>query len=97
MTGMNIGEFMDKVYYGDEIEFILGDTTYFIQGNHRDDKFYLTVDYWKYTDGNEPNHDYLLSLICGSAEERINKFETAKIFDGRTIYEAEKDIEVVFG
>lgn len=27
----------------------------------------------------------------------VKQFEKAKIFDGKTIYEAEKDIEVLFG
>ena len=31
MTGMTIGEFIDKVFYGDEIEFMLDGVTYFIQ------------------------------------------------------------------
>ena len=30
-------------------------------------------------------------------ENTIEAFEKAKIFDGKTIYEAEKDIEVLFG
>ena len=29
--------------------------------------------------------------------ECVEAFEKAKIFDGKTIYEAEKDIEVLFG
>lgn len=29
MTGMQINEFMDKIYYGDELEFKIGSTTYF--------------------------------------------------------------------
>lgn len=31
MTDMTIGEFIDKVFYGDEIEFMLDGLTYFIQ------------------------------------------------------------------
>ena len=30
MIGMTISEFIDKIYYGSEIEFILDNTTYFI-------------------------------------------------------------------
>lgn len=29
MTGMTIGELLDKVFYGDEIEFQINDMTYF--------------------------------------------------------------------
>lgn len=97
MIGMNISEFMDKVYYGNEIEFKIGDTTYFIQGNKIDKKFYLTVDYWKTTDGSEPQHDYLLSIVCDSAIERMNKFEEALIFNGKNIYQVEEEINVLYG
>lgn len=97
MIGMSISEFMDKIYHGDEIEFRIGDVTYFAQGNQKDSKFYLTVDYWKKTDGSEPPHDYLLSIECDSASERMQEFEKAKLFDGRTIYEAHNDITVLFG
>ncbi len=97
MIGMTIGEFIDKVYMGDEIEFKIGDTTYFIQGNHSENKYYLTIDYWRLTNGQEPPHDYLFSLVCNSPEERIIEFEAAKVFNGQSIYEVEKDIEVIFG
>ena len=53
MTGMAIGDFIDKVYCGDELEFIIGKTTYFVQGYQEDNKFVLTVDYWNKTDGTE--------------------------------------------
>ena len=97
MTGMQINEFMDKIYYGDELEFKIGSTTYFIQGSQVNGKFLLTVDYWNVTDGSEPQHDYLLSLECDSAEERMQKFEEANIFGSKNIYQAESTIEVIFG
>lgn len=97
MTGMNISEFISKIYYGDEIEFRLGDTTYFVQGTTADGKYFLTVDYWKATDGTEPQHDYLLSLECCTADERKQQFENACIFNGKNIYQAESEIEVLFG
>lgn len=30
-----MSEFMDKIYYGDEVEFKINDTTYFIQGTQK--------------------------------------------------------------
>ena len=51
MVGMRMSEFMDKIYYGDEVEFKINDTTYFIQGTQKNGKYYLTVDYWNTTDG----------------------------------------------
>lgn len=97
MIGMTISEFMTKVYYGDEIEFIKNDTTYFVQGFYEDRLYHLTVDYWNKTDGTEPEHGYLLSLHCASQQERLSQFEQAPIFDGKTIYEIESEITVLYG
>ena len=97
MIGMNFTEFMDKVYYGDEIEFIFRGTTYFIQGFPKDGKYQLVVDYWNKIDGTEPQHDYLYNIICDTPYERMIKFNEAKIFDGKTINEIESEITVTFG
>lgn len=88
---------MDKVYYGNKIEFIFNGTTYLIQGYTIDKKYVLTVDYWNKTDGTEPQHDYLFEMECASPAERLSCFEQAPIFSGKTIYEIEKDITVLFG
>lgn len=97
MIGMNTNEFMDKIYYGNEIEFKIGGITYFVQGSQNNGKYYLTVDYWTTTDGSEPQHDYLLSIECDSADERLKQFEEAKIFGGKNIYEIDSSVEVEFG
>lgn len=97
MIGMTIDEFINKVYYGNEIEFKIGNTTYFIQGKFANKKYYLTVDFWNKDDGTEPNHDYLFAIECDSRDERIHKFEDANIFNGKNIYQIESIIEVVFG
>ena len=97
MKGMDLNDFINKIYYGDEIEFKFNGTTYFIQGYRENDKFFLCVDYWAKTDGTEPEHDYAFSVYCNSLGECVDQFEKAKIFGGKTIYEAEQDIEVVYG
>lgn len=97
MIGMSVSDFMNKVYYGNELEFVIDETTYFIQGFKVGGKFNLTVDYWKKTDGTEPNHDYLFSISCDTIEDRFSQFEQAHIFDGKTVYEAESKIEVLYG
>ncbi len=97
MKGMTFRDFMDKIYYGDEIEFNMKGITYFVQGYKAQGSFFLTVDYWSSTDGRESDHDYLFSIKCNSADERKRQFENARIFDGKTIYEAESCIEVMYG
>lgn len=36
-------------------------------------------------------------MIDGNPNEFLEAFEKTQIFDGKTIYEIEKDIEVLFG
>lgn len=97
MIGKNLKEFIETAYYGDEVEFKLNGTTYFMQGYNEDEKYTLTIDYWQKNDGTEPEHDYLLNVICNSQLERMHCFEKAKIFNGQTIYEVEQGIEVLYG
>ena len=97
MIGMNLKQLIEKAYYGDEVEFRINEVTYFMQGYEEKGKYSLSIDYWNSTDGSEPEHDYILSISCNSPSERMNYFEEAKIFDGKTIYEAEREIEVLYG
>ena len=56
MTGMIISDFMDKIYCGDEIEFKINETTYFVQGYKEKDDYILTVDYWNSIDDANSNN-----------------------------------------
>lgn len=40
---------------------------------------------------------YYLAATSKDRQECVDAFENAKIFDGKTIFEAEKDIEVIYG
>ncbi len=97
MIGMTLNQFVEKAYYGDEVEFKLDGVTYFMQGYCENGKYTLTIDYWESTDGKEENHDYLLDITCSSARQRMLLLEEAKIFNHKTIYDVEDNIEVVFG
>ncbi len=97
MKGKSLKDFIEKAYYGDEVEFEFNGTTYFMQGYNEEEKYILTIDYWQKDDGTEPTHDYLLNLICNSQLERMQCFEKSKIFNGKTIYEVEQEIEVLYG
>lgn len=96
MTGMSLTEFIDRVYYGDQIAFEWNGLTYLVQGNGQNGVYSLTVDYWSRTDGLEPPHGYLREYECTDADERLNAFEEATIFDGKTIYEIESDVQVLW-
>lgn len=93
MKDMTLDEFMNKVYYGDEIEFKFGKYTYFIQWYKKDGKYILTVDYWEKADGTEPPHDYILNVKCDSPEECVKIFKHSDIFNGKNIYQVEKILQ----
>ena len=101
MKGNTINEFMSDLRYngGPEKEFVYKDKWFFIEGDSKDNdgKTYLRVE--KYTRKDDDAGDYLDTYWFGGASyaEAVEEFEKARIFDGKTIYEAEKDIEVLFG
>ena len=40
---------------------------------------------------------FSISFFGRDFPECVRRFEEAKIFDGRTIYEAEEEIEIIYG
>ena len=48
-------------------------------------------------DSIEENSRNIFFIQTTSKKERYSAFEEAKIFDGKTIYEAEREIEVLYG
>ena len=101
MKGNTFQEFMSDLYAngGPEKEFVWGDKYYLIQADSKenDDKTYIHLDVYERKD-NECGEFLNSFWFAGdSLEESVDVFATAAIFDGKTIYEAEKDIEVFFG
>ena len=101
MKGNTINEFMSDLRYngGPEKEFVYKDKYYIIQGDGKegDDKTYLRLE--EYDRVKDDAGEYLNTYWFGgmSYDEAVEEFEKAKVFDGKTIYEAEKDIEVLYG
>ena len=101
MKGNTINEFMSDLRYngGPEKEFVHGDRYYLVQaaGKEGDDKDYLTLD--EFVREGDDCGEYLTTYWFGgkTLTEAVEEFEKAGIFDGKTIYEVEKDIEVLFG
>lgn len=101
MKGNTIDEFMNDLRYngGPEKEFVYKDRWFLMEGDSKenDSKAYLRLE--EYTRKENDAGEYLNTYWFGGASytEAVGEFEKAKIFDGQTIYEVEKDIEVVFG
>lgn len=101
MKGNTFQEFMSDLYAngGPEKEFVWGDKYYLIQADSKenDDKTYIHLDVYERKDNEGGEFLNSFWFAGDSLEESVDAFAAAAIFDGKTIYEAEKDIIVFFG
>ncbi len=93
MKGNTLNEFIEDMFHNPEKEIIYCKKKYMVIGyvNQIGELYTLEV----YTI--EKNFKELFKFSSKKRHECVEQFENAKIFDGKTIYEAEKDIEVLFG
>jgi hypothetical protein len=101
MIGNTIGEFIDDLLImgGPEKEFIFRKKYYFLETTYHESTCIFTLCIDEY-DNTTPESKALICSHCFSGKdyaECVNKFEDAEIFDGLTIYQAEQEIEVLFG
>jgi hypothetical protein len=95
VKGNSLQEFMDDLLAtgGPEKEFVFRNKRYFLETVYHPEKAEneLSVD-----EINIP--EAKAHSFCGKTiRECVEKFEKAPIFDGLTLYEAESEIEVLFG
>ncbi|MBQ7629698.1 MAG: hypothetical protein IJS81_05740 [Selenomonadaceae bacterium] len=80
------------MYYNAETEFIFNGKKYIISGWLNEDDTYTVALY-----SIEENSQELFSFTSGSRQEVVETFEATEIFDGKTIYDVEKNIIVTYG
>lgn len=101
MKGNSLNEFMNDLYVngGPEKEFTYHDQYFIIQCEATTDKSnqVLRLDAYRLQNGEAGDFIRTFFFNGKTLAECVEAFEKAKIFDGKTIYEAEKDIEVLFG
>lgn len=93
MTGNDLNSFMEDMYYNPEKEIRYNNKTYMITGFVDETGELYTLAVYTVKENCKTLFSYTSKIRC----ECVKQFEQAKIFDGKTIYEAEKDIEVLFG
>ena len=100
MKGNTLGEFIDDILVsgGPEKEFAFRKKYYFLESTCIENGCVeLRIDEYDQQEGDEPKYIKTYSFNGKNLAECTNQFETAKIFEGLTIYEAEPEIEVLFG
>ncbi|MCF0144681.1 MAG: hypothetical protein HUJ79_06285 [Firmicutes bacterium] len=101
MKGNTIGEFIDDILMtgGPEKEFVFQDRYYFLETvlEQEGEEYILTID--EYNNSNPEKK----KLICThtykgrTLQECVETLEKDCIFDNMNIYQAEREIEVLFG
>ena len=83
-----INEFVDKLYYGDEMFIKYKGIRYFIQGWTKEGKSYLNmVDY------DDDKGKYIFEYVASSMKECADIFLNSKLWEGKTFLEIVNDVE----
>lgn len=92
MRGKTLSEFIDSLYINPEMEIEYSNKKFLISGYREDDNSYvLRVDTITETS------EQIFFVKNADVQNCVDTFENAKIFDVKTIYEAEDKITVLYG
>ena len=90
MINGKTNEFLDNLWVGEEVIFTYNGKKYFAQGYTRDDNISVhEVQLW------EPEEKLVWRKEGGDASDRMAAFQNEPIFDGKSFWEVEKEIEWV--
>lgn len=90
MNGKSISNFISDLYYNPETEFMYQNMRYIVSGYIKSNKYTLELY-------NISQDKCLFKLTDIKREICVEQFEEAPIFNGKTIYEVEKEITVLYG
>ena len=90
MINGDVNEFIDGLYYGDERIFLYHGKKYFIQGYGVNKIPTLFLSTWE-----PPSDDYLWKQGGDEHNYPVEQFLQAPLFDGKTFWEVEQEIEWV--
>lgn len=95
MKGSSIDEFIADLILmgGPEKEFTFRGKKYFLETRWHEELKLNEMYIFEVSD----EDPVIFSCIGKNFEECVRQFEEAKIFEGLTIYQAEQEIEVLFG
>lgn len=88
MINGDVNKFVDRISYGEELIFLYGGKKFFLQGYPWKGKYTLFLEQW------EPPGDACIWEGVGDDKHfPVNDFLKAKLWDGRTFWEAEAEME----
>ena len=92
VKGKTTAELIEALYYNPEMEILYRGKRYLVSGFVEEDGRYTLR-----MDSVEPQSRELFCAVSQRRGQCVGAFERAVLFDGRTVYEAEREIEVLFG
>ena len=90
MINGNVNEFAENLYYGTENIFVFDKRKYMIQGWWKDGKYTLDMRLWE-----PPVEGYDWQYTADTPAECVEKFYGERLFNGKTFWEAEQEMEWV--
>ena len=93
MKGNSLNEFIDDLYHNPEKEISYQGVRYMIRGYFSPNTNVYTLEACTI----EISPRTLFSHTSSERHDCVKSFVNAKIFNGMSLYEAEKDIEVLYG
>ena len=90
MIDGDINEFIDLLYYGQEIVFIYKDKKYFIQGYSIDNYTKATMELMEVTD--QPFIGYLWEYHADTMRECAEAFLAAPIWNGKDFMQIQEEV-----
>ncbi len=92
MQGKKLSLFIDALYINPEMEFEYAGKKYLVSGYRDDNNEYLLR-----VDTIEASSRQIFFIRDEDVQKCVAAFEHARLFDGRTIYEAHDEITVIYG
>lgn len=90
MINGNIDEFVDKLWGGEEVIYTYNGKKYFSQGYTQENgEYHFELAMW------EPKTEVLWEIDGHTNQESLDAFLKEPLFDGKTFWEAEKEMEWV--
>ena len=91
MINGNVSEFVDHIHYGDELVFLFHNQKFFLQGFLEENgRYVLYLDRW-----DPPSNTYIWTSRGDTHSYPVDDFLAAAIWDGKSFWDVETEIEWV--
>jgi len=97
MKGLSFQELYDGLYYGADIDVYYNLSYFHINAGAYKNGYGITVyKYNKHPDEISDCYTEIYDYNTSNATENVEKFLQAKIFDGKSLYEIQNEVEILY-